>query len=284
MSPASAYYRSPDSDEPLLHVLRQAPEAPTTISVASPSTLIVSSSIATVHPTPTVHSGGSGIPEIGGSSAGFIALVVVLSLIIVVCFVAVFFLLRNHSPTTHERRARQAYAREHESLYELPVGPPGIRSKFARFFGRKEGKGWVRAASGDGDEWDAADDRSAYKDRDLREESIPQSSFYVARQLSKMPHAMSTDSVEVELEAASASSPPRDAVSPRPSLVSLSSTTPHDPFSSSPTSIAHSLPDTEDGSTREEGGRFSVQSGEPGRTRSMRKFENGTKFREGLDF
>jgi len=265
MSPVAAY------EHPEAHPIlprRQVYETP----AGTTSTTVV-----TVHASPTIHV--SDVPQIGGSSAGFIALVVTFAVIIVVCVIGVFFLLRNYSPTPHERRSRQAHARKHSSLYELPVGPAGMRSKFARLFKSKRGAGWVRTADEEADEWNAADD-GVFRGQDTgtseRDDSHPPS-FQVVRG-SQNAHGMSMESVEAALEAPSEASP--SSVSP--SRLVFSATPPHDddPPSSS-TSAEH--PHPEDRASRREDSRFSVQSGLDGHVRSMRKLENGTKFRENLD-
>ncbi|KAI0948659.1 hypothetical protein AcV7_009336 [Taiwanofungus camphoratus] len=221
----------------------------------------------------------SGIPKIGGSSAGFIVLVVALATIFLVSCTGVFILLRNHQPTPYERRLRQARrAREYDSSsYKQPAGLPGLRGKFSRLFGRKTGEGWVRAGDGD-DEWDAADERPAFRvEKGFRESDEASLAAYSA--IGGLPKGVSRMSTEsVELSAPSAS-PPKNTPS-----VSIPTSSYIDPFTSSPTSTGQDNA-LHDEQTRDVG-RFSVQSSSSGlgSVRSMRKFESGTKFKEGLDF
>lgn len=98
-----------------------------------------------------------GIPEIGGSPAGFIVLVVVLAAIFIVCSIGVFFLLRSHKDDPYERHARRVLSGRREDItYQMPLGPPGLKEKFKSLFRMRGSGGWVRASSGD-DEWDASD-------------------------------------------------------------------------------------------------------------------------------
>ncbi|KAF9266560.1 hypothetical protein L218DRAFT_985672 [Marasmius fiardii PR-910] len=120
-------------------------------------------------------------PEIGGSSAGFIALVVCLVVIIVVSCTAIFFLLKHNDPSDAERAARRQRRYAHQSLpssssytYDPSSSPhKGWLSKVTDIFNKKtstssksrkninrgdglklggSSAGWVQAGSGD--EWD----------------------------------------------------------------------------------------------------------------------------------
>ncbi|KAI0628781.1 hypothetical protein C8Q77DRAFT_1067210 [Trametes polyzona] len=254
-------------------------------------------------------------PEIGGSFGGFIAVVVVLAVIFLSSCIGIFFLLRNHDPTPYERRLRRARARERDFSSEAPIGPPGIRERLARLFGRRSA-GWIKASEGDdGDEWDASEDRipnafASLRERDRAHDEYPASFVSSAGPGSSLnrPRAedvarsLSSESVEVELSAPSAaySAPAR---SPGPSSLlesgslyeqepapSIRAAPVSRPVSQPPPSLL-SPPEPEFG-TRDliaDERRFSVpaessRSGglEPGRMRSMRKFENGTKFKESL--
>lgn len=129
-------------------------------------------------------------PQIGGSSAGFIALVVCLVMIIVVSCSAIFYLLKYNDPSDAERGARRQRRYAHQSVpsssytYDPSSTPSkGWFNKVTSIFnkrtsgsstsskGRKNGKrgdglkvklgssnssGWVQAGSGD--EWDSGDD------------------------------------------------------------------------------------------------------------------------------
>lgn len=97
----------------------------------------------------------STIPKIDGSQAGFIALVVFLSVLIVVCCSAVFYLLRYHEPTDQDRTARrERYRRRRAEVDGSTVETPfGEKFKQAwnrvRHGKRRGGRGWIQAGSGD---------------------------------------------------------------------------------------------------------------------------------------
>ncbi|KAL4246158.1 hypothetical protein ABKN59_009325 [Abortiporus biennis] len=234
----------------------------------------------------------SSIPTIGGSSAGFIGLIVGLSVLFLICAIVVFILLRNHKPDAYERHARRVLAGKRESsIYEVPLGPPAMRSKFRNLFhfGRKH-EGWVRANSGDADEWDASEEfrpghgqARELTDRDvedLRQESKDEPFTPPAITKEQMERNDTSESIELSV--------------PDVSHTGLHiETAPHvtamhaeysDPFNTSPTSMYPRDPEEEtiqmqSSSPRPE--RFSVQSGEnPGSVRSMLKFQSGTKFKE----
>ncbi|EIW86136.1 hypothetical protein CONPUDRAFT_78618 [Coniophora puteana RWD-64-598 SS2] len=108
------------------------------------------------------------IPEIDGSPAGFIALVVVLSVIILASCIAVFFLLRDHEPSDAQRAARRSrYMREIEREASTADGgpgstaPPSLTERMKRIWrtkgyasaSRRGSGGWVQAT---GDEWETS--------------------------------------------------------------------------------------------------------------------------------
>ncbi|KAI0781482.1 hypothetical protein BD413DRAFT_621675 [Trametes elegans] len=245
-------------------------------------------------------------PEIGGSFGGFIALVVALASIFIISCVGIFILLRNHEPTSYERRLRRNRAREHDFSTEVPIGPPGIRERLAHLFGRR--RGWIKASAGDGDEWDASDDRFPQQERGfsvVREHDLERGVYPASFAAEGRPRAQdslapsdSTDSVEVELNAPSALSYPTYSQPPRSLGISYSSDLDDEPTPSihaAPGSIPVSQsppsalsPETAaeaemDMKPRDEK-HFSVQSGSSDlfAVRSMRKFDNGTKFKESL--
>jgi len=126
----------------------------------------------------------SAVPKIGGSQAGrailshpplrtwthhlfhlgFIALIVFLSVLIVVCCSAVFYLLRYHEPTDQDRTARrERYDRRHRaevdgSTVETPFGEK-LKQVWNRIRHgkRRGGRGWIQAGSGD--DWVCSPDR-----------------------------------------------------------------------------------------------------------------------------
>ncbi|KAG7089830.1 hypothetical protein E1B28_011477 [Marasmius oreades] len=130
-------------------------------------------------------------PQIGGSSAGFIALVVCLCMIIVITCTAIFFLLKHNDPTDAERAARRQRRYAHQSVpssasytYDPSSTPSkGWFSKVTDIFNNNEARGsstqsknrknnkrgdglkmklggsptgWVQAGSGD--EWDLGEE------------------------------------------------------------------------------------------------------------------------------
>ncbi|PCH38583.1 hypothetical protein WOLCODRAFT_161681 [Wolfiporia cocos MD-104 SS10] len=230
----------------------------------------------------------SGIPEIGGSRGGFIALVVILATIFVSCCVAVFFLLRDHNPTPYERELRRArrLQRRETGSYEVPGGRPGLKGRLARLFGRRQAEGWVRA--GDGDEWDAADEPVRPAAGDVREYSRPESFTFVGGSvgtagLPRVDQDMSSESVELSV--------PEPALDT--SYASVGRDLYTDPFTSSPTSLERTETQNSDESTGPSHGHhtrddshFTVRTGmsDSVSVRSMQKFESGTKFKEALDF
>ncbi|KAI8999127.1 hypothetical protein BD414DRAFT_575567 [Trametes punicea] len=234
-------------------------------------------------------------PEIGGSFGGFIALVVVLAAIFLISCIGIFILLRNHEPTPYERRLRRARARERDFSSEAPIGPPGIRERLARLFGRRAG--WIKASAGDGDEWDASEERipNTFSSSDLRERDYAQDEYPAtlatlrAHPLERAAPRKNTDSVEVELKAPSAAvyAPPR---LPRLSYLPDSEDEPTPSIRSAPVSTPVSLStpslplDLEPEVKPRDEKHFSVQSGSSDviSVRSMRKFDNGTKFKESL--
>ncbi|KAG2121919.1 hypothetical protein DEU56DRAFT_833214 [Suillus clintonianus] len=114
------------------------------------------------------------VPEIGGSQGGFIGLVVGLSVLILICCIAVFFLLRNYEPSEQERAARRERYRSHRDHqeYDSTAASAGLSSfgdklrgmwadrrssgSRSRSGGRRGGRGWIQAGSGD--EWETDSD------------------------------------------------------------------------------------------------------------------------------
>lgn len=96
----------------------------------------------------------SAIPEIGGSQAGFIGLVVFLGVLIVVCCSAVYYLLRYHEPTDQDRVLRRARSRRCSTELD-PSSGSSLGDKFKRSWERirhgrrRSGSGWMKAGSGD---------------------------------------------------------------------------------------------------------------------------------------
>nr|VWO95446.1 Cerato-platanin-like protein 2 [Ganoderma boninense] len=170
---------------------------------------------------------------------------------------------------------------------EAPIGPPGIRERFARLFGRRGG--WIRASGTDGDEWDPSDPLP-YHASELRQgdhrgypSMVSNPSWTSKDPRQNVGPRASTGSVDVELRA------------PSPDSV-LSTAFQHDLLPSEDSVEAVSAPakpmgvgggfeNGRAGAPRDER-HFSVQmaSQESGSISlgSMRKFDNGTKFRESI--
>ncbi|EMD34361.1 hypothetical protein CERSUDRAFT_107558 [Gelatoporia subvermispora B] len=259
----------------------------------------------------------SGLPEIDGSSAGFIALIVVLAAIIVLASVAAFLLARDKPLPRFRVPFRRASSSSTFSLDHARPRPDGMRGRLARLFGRRP-DGWVRA---DADVWnaDAEDDEdSALADAHAltRERSPPSSRAGVptfvmahgARVAPRLSSSISQDSVEAELAPAPHYAEPFAAryISSSPSLSPSPPPVPDSPSPTSPagpltpldvrTHEAETAPGSpepaEDGDeghlVREDSRVFAVRARDGsvagGGLRAMRKFENGTKFKEALDF
>lgn len=225
---------------------------------------------------------GSSIPEIGGSSAGFIALVVVLSSIVLISCIAVFFLLR-HKPDPYERHARRVLAGKRDAVnYEVPTGPPGIKARVKGMFKPgKRSQGWMRASSGDdGEEWDAAD-LVRESDAEMVSRASPPPPSFTPPSRPPQQRSMTSDSIEL-------SAPPMEIPFNLTAIsIPTTSTTyrdPYNPYTTSPTAMVSSETVAEHRPQREpsmqkQPGHSSVDS-----AGSTRTFESGSKFREDLDF
>ena len=246
----------------------------------------------TPRPTQSANVAQDSRPEIGGSFGGFIAVVVALASIFLFACIGIFVLLRNHEPTRHERQARRAHARaraDRAFVHDVPLGPPGMRDRIARLFGRRGGSGWIKASGEDGDEWDARDVDGGYphaRSPADHAQPAPQLSERVRDDAARAPASFpppiapadSTDSIEIELRA-----PTGEYVSPAKAAPPVGAHTPPESLRDSPTTMV--AEEDDDFEPRDER-HFSVQSGKTDTgsvsIRSMRKFDNGTKFREGL--
>ncbi|KAJ7778421.1 hypothetical protein B0H16DRAFT_1503468 [Mycena metata] len=196
-------------------------------------------------------------PRIGGSEGGFIGLVVGLVVIILISGVAIFILLRDHSPSDRDREARRhetRYPSESSSLKDRIPWSGTLGGIFGRSAGAdgskrasKSGHGWIQAS---GDAWEA-DDREM-------------SGFVNAKR--DAPFSPPVDPYAVESYSS-------DSIAYDPPI-----SHPHVRFeepiprSTSPEStVPHVSP------TQKENRQFSSDS-----TTSIRTFEGGTKFIEGL--
>ncbi|KAJ7058095.1 hypothetical protein C8F01DRAFT_1255979 [Mycena amicta] len=96
-------------------------------------------------------------PRIGGTTGGFIGLVVGLALIILVSSVAIFWLLRHHEPTERERALRRERRETSTptapaSRREANVSAGSTWGSLSRMFRSHNGHGWIQAS---GDAWEA---------------------------------------------------------------------------------------------------------------------------------
>ncbi|KAJ6482834.1 hypothetical protein C8R47DRAFT_1217761 [Mycena vitilis] len=200
-------------------------------------------------------------PRIGGSTAGFIGLVVGLGVIILLSCVAIYILLRDHSPSQRERAARRhdsRYPADSSRAPQLAAGPIPWSEKLGGLFTRgrpskrasKSGHGWIQAS---GDAWEADEaDRSremAGLDAPFRPPTDPYAASY------------SSDSIAATYDQ------PETRYTPTPMSISI-------PRSMSPESSGVHPIGT---ATANDSRQFSVES-----AGSVRTFEGGTKFIEGL--
>lgn len=222
--------------------------------------------------TPTQNT-DSNLPKIGGSFGGFIALVVCLATIVVFACIAIFILLYKFKPDPYERQYRQTtFGKRESSIYEVPLGPHGMRAKFKNLIGLgKKREGWVRANDGS-EEWDASD-------RNLVPRQVPRTVDHMDAPFSPPQHHASSLRRSSTSESIELSVPSNGQ--PAPGSAATPTSTYTDPFSSPP--LASNPFNTTDPSLAPRGSVFAVQSGDDGSIRSMKKFNGGTKFREALD-
>lgn len=137
------------------------------------------------------------LPKINGSSGGFIAIVVCLSVLVVGLFAAVFILLRDHEPTDEDRAVRRQLSRRRREQQDSSspftytsssTTPLTLTQKIGRMFGTgattdqnnggkktknrsKSGQGWVQAS---GDEWEIGiDGENEVQTRSLSSQQTP---------------------------------------------------------------------------------------------------------------
>lgn len=162
-------------------------------------------------------------------------------------------------------------------MYEMPLGPKGMREKFRGLLklGKTKREGWVRANSAE-ETWDASEDllprdtRSSHSLQDSKEMRWVNSAAPSHHQ-SHITRSETSESIQLS------------APNPRDSLKTLVTDFPDtskksyiDPFSTSPTSML----------SREEIHQSfppSLHENSNG-TRPAPLFVNGTRFRESLDF
>lgn len=221
------------------------------------------------------------MPEISGTPAGYITLIVFFSLIILFSCVGIFILLREHEPDSDEREARRALSgKPDELLYQMPLGPPGLKERVRNLFrfNRKRG-GWVRASAGDAaDAWDASDHRAAYDPPNARGEPWKSdgASAY-AKCGARDPKVRKSDT----LESIQLSPPSPHAESSTLDGVTLPALSYSHPRAASPTPMETSERSIYDPTSHAGGGIEPSPPSVPQYT-PMRTFENGTRFKESL--
>ncbi|KAG1725699.1 uncharacterized protein EDB91DRAFT_1167546 [Suillus paluster] len=236
------------------------------------------------------------VPEIGGSQGGFIGLVVALSVLILICCIAVFFLLRNHEPSEQDRAARRERYRRHREReeHDSTTASPGLsafgdklrgmwgdrRSSGNRSgsSGRRGGRGWIQAGSGD--EWETDSDHGEERGPQQPMQSFPRSfqegpyNSQIAETDSPLSDAESytpTHYGDPFMKGALQVTSPQRVTFARSQSPLSNSSSPMSPGSHQEASI-------DDGEVRAPDHRhFSSQS-----TTSVRTFEGGTKFIESL--
>ncbi|OAX39477.1 hypothetical protein K503DRAFT_855999 [Rhizopogon vinicolor AM-OR11-026] len=226
------------------------------------------------------------VPEIGGSQGGFIGLVVALSVLILICCIAVFLLLRNHEPSEQDRAARrERYHRRYDRREHNTTSTQGISSFGEKLRGmwakgsssgrsgsRRGGRGWIQAGSGD--EWETDSDRDDERGAQPMQ-PFPKPVYeapYTGRiQETDSPLSDTTSALETYTPARYTSPYEKDSsrkASPQGSPL---------PLSSSPILPRHEADiEDDDEEVLPHGHRhFSTQS-----STSVRTFEGGTKFIE----
>ncbi|KAJ6598654.1 hypothetical protein B0H10DRAFT_1959307 [Mycena sp. CBHHK59/15] len=212
-------------------------------------------------------------PKIGGSEGGFIGLVVGLAVIIFVSCVAIYILLRDHSPSERDRETRRQQSRYASDSPSAPLknGAPwsaklgGIAAKVK--LGRG-GHGWIQAS---GDAWEA----------DEVERSREMSGLGAARgQPLDAPFHPPTDPYAASNSSETIRYDSDTQYNSMPSSQTNFATVPTS-RSSSPI-VRTSSPESavqgeKDSPTHTQNRQFSMES-----QTSIRTFEGGTKFIEGL--
>lgn len=225
------------------------------------------------------------MPEFGGSPVGFWVLVVSLALIVIICCITIFWLLKNHEPTPAERARRRAKRdaekaeAETVSTVERSSDPRSFKERIGRFFGKSS---WtqpnddieIQKTSADNSDWKTEGDKG---ESDLPYIQTTRSGYGVVpndqRHEYHRDSRMSSTST-VQLSAPSSEHTP---------IISRGMDLPFEPPYRSESPQPDSSPPPEEDSSVYEGHRrdersFSVRSGDD--TTPMRKFDNGTKFME----
>jgi hypothetical protein len=249
----------------------------------------------------------STLPKINGSSSGFIALVVSLSIFVVACCVAIFWLLKYHEPTKQERTRRKAELEAaRASNADIRFDPRSLGARIRRALGRP---GWVQTYDGEGD--DRGNDAQWRGGQELRDRGTVESSASRGvyqqqpsgadpqqdmRNSPRLSHLPSTSTVQLSSPSHYSSSMiaspvydpylerTRDVQSPEPSIMThvSSSFEEHRREHRRQHSMSAEVVGF-DYATFEDNRRFSIQSSEADiGSLPMRKWDNGTKFKEDI--
>jgi len=221
-------------------------------------------------------------PELNGSSASFLALVISLSLFVVGCCVAIFWLLKYHQPTDEERVRRNVELTSTRGQ-DIESAPGTLGGKIGKIFGLNKRGEWVRAA---GEE--ELDGSPVWRGRELVDPGpVPRPVSYSSEDSA---HSRSSSGSTVQLSVPSSPTTPiagqmfnpftgRMMASPEPSIMMsrMSTDSLYDKRLSRDRSmsaeIVHPPHDR----------HFSVQSFDPDEGHiSMQKWDNGTKFQEAI--
>jgi hypothetical protein len=225
------------------------------------------------------------VPKFGGSPVGFWVLIVSLALIVIICCVAIFWLLKNHDPTPAERARRRAKhdtekaTAETTSVSEYSSDPRSFKERMGRFFGKSS---WTQA-SDDIEIQKTSPAKSDWKtEGDEGEGDLP----YIQTTRSgyggvpnDQPHEYHPDSRMSSTSTVQLSAPSSEHTPIISRGVDLPFEPPYrsespQPHSSPPSSEAFSMYER----PRQDERSFSVRSGDE--ATPMRKFDNGTKFME----
>jgi len=225
------------------------------------------------------------VPRFGGSPVGFWVLIVSLALIVIICCIAIFWLLKKHEPTPAERARRRAKreaeksAEEAASVSERSSDPRSLKERMGRFFGKSS---WTKAnddieiqnTSPDNSNWKTEGHKGESDSPHIQTTRSGYGGVPNDQRLDYHPDSRTSSTSTVELSAPSSEHTP---------IISRGVDLPFEPpyRSESPQSdpsFPHSeATSTYEGSHQSERG-FSVRSGD--HTAPMKKFENGTKFME----
>lgn len=215
-------------------------------------------------------------------------------MLILICCVAVFFLLRNREPSEQDRTARRERYRRHRDreAHNATATSPGIvafgdklhgmwtkgLSSGSRSGSRRGGRGWIQAGSGD--EWETDSDRD--EERSAQPMKPFPKPFEVAPHETDSPLSDTASGMETYAPAHHASPYAKDSSSKaspqRVTFVRSQSPLPLSPILRGSDRQEADLDDEEEEEVLPPGHRhFSTQS-----SISVRTFEGGTKFIESL--